>query len=51
MEPAEVVLRFLESVGRRSEAEFYISLFRAEPKEQFAEIGRASCRERVCVPV
>ena len=24
MEPADVVLRFLESVGRRSEAEFYI---------------------------
>ena len=39
MEPADVVLRFLESVGRRSEAEFYISLFRAEPKEQFAAIG------------
>ena len=39
MEPADVVLRFLESVGRRSEAEFYINLFRAEPKEQFAAIG------------
>jgi hypothetical protein len=39
MEPADIVLRFLESVGRRSEAEFYISLFRAEPKEQFAAIG------------
>ncbi len=39
MEPADVVLRFLESVGRRSEAEFYVNLFRAEPKEQFAAIG------------
>jgi ribosomal protein S18 acetylase RimI-like enzyme len=39
MEPADVVLRFLESVGKRSEAEFYISLFRAEPKEQFAAIS------------
>jgi hypothetical protein len=39
MEPADVVLRFLESVGRRSEAEFYIGLFRAEPKERFAAIG------------
>ncbi len=38
MEPADVVLRFMESVGRRSEAEFYLSLFRAEPKEQFAAI-------------
>jgi acetylglutamate kinase len=39
MEPADVVLRFLESVGRRSEAEFYLGLFRAEPKEQFAAIS------------
>jgi acetylglutamate kinase len=39
MEPADVVLRFLESVGRRSESEFYLSLFRAEPKERFAAIS------------
>lgn len=39
MEPADVVLRFLESVGRKSEAEFYLQLFRAEPKEQFAAIS------------
>lgn len=39
MAPADAVLRFLESVGRRSEAEFYLSLFRAEPKEQFAAIS------------
>jgi acetylglutamate kinase len=39
MEPADVVLRFLESVGRRSEAEFYLALFRALPKEGFAAIS------------
>jgi len=39
MAPADIVLRFLESVGRRSEAEFYLGLFRAEPKERFAAIS------------
>src|SRR5438874_11373138 len=39
MDPADVVLRFLESVGRRSESEFYLALFRAEPKERFAAIS------------
>ncbi len=39
MEPSDVVLRFLDSVGRRSEADFYLSLFRSEPKEQFAVIS------------
>src|SRR5438094_6153328 len=39
MDPADVVLRFLESLGRRSEAEFYLALFRAEPKERFAAIS------------
>ncbi len=34
--PTEVVLRFLESVGKRSDAEFYLSLFRASAKERFA---------------
>ncbi len=38
MEPADVVLRFLEGAGRRSEAEFYLAHFRAEAKEQFAAI-------------
>lgn len=38
MDPADAVLRFLESVGRRSEAEFYLGLFRAEAKERFAAI-------------
>jgi bifunctional N-acetylglutamate synthase/kinase len=36
LEPPEVVLRFLESVGRRSDAEFYLNLFRADAKERFA---------------
>ena len=38
MEPAEVVLRFLEALGRPSESDFYLALFRAEPKERFAAI-------------
>ncbi len=33
---AETVLTFLASVGRRSEAEFYLRLFRQLPKESFA---------------
>jgi acetylglutamate kinase len=36
--PADVVLTFLESVGRRAEAELYIRLFRQLPKESFALI-------------
>jgi acetylglutamate kinase len=39
VEPAETVLRFLESLGRREEANFYLGLFRAEPKERFAAIS------------
>lgn len=39
MKPAEVVLRFLESVGRRSEAEFYLAHFLSSPKERFAAIS------------
>jgi acetylglutamate kinase len=39
MEPADVVLRFLESVGRPDEARFYLARFRAEPREQFAVIA------------
>ena len=33
---AEAVLRFLESAGKRGEAEFYLQLFRNLPKESFA---------------
>ena len=33
---AETLLTFLESVGRPSEAEFYLGLFRKLPKESFA---------------
>ena len=37
--PQEVVLRFLESTGRPSEARLYLDLFRARPREQFAAIA------------
>ncbi|HEY3593010.1 MAG TPA: hypothetical protein VGL13_04030, partial [Polyangiaceae bacterium] len=37
-EASETIFRFLESVGRRSEAEFYLALFRAEKKESFANL-------------
>src|SRR5262249_43546577 len=37
--PADVVLTFLESLGRRSEAELYLKLFRRLPKESFAIIA------------
>jgi hypothetical protein len=36
---AEAVLTFLDSVGRRSEAELYLRLFRQIPKASFAIIG------------
>ena len=36
---AETVLTFLESVGRRSEAELYLKLFRQVPKESFAIVA------------
>jgi acetylglutamate kinase len=39
MQPADVVLRFLESVGRRDEAEFYLRLFRQQSRERFACIS------------
>jgi acetylglutamate kinase len=37
--PQDVVLRFLESTGRPSEARLYLDLFRARPREQFAAIA------------
>jgi GNAT superfamily N-acetyltransferase len=36
---AETVLTFLQSVGRRSEAELYLRLFRQQPKESFAIVA------------
>ena len=36
---AETVLTFLESVGRRSEAELYLGLFRKLPKQSFAVVA------------
>ncbi len=37
--PADVVLTFLESLGRRAEAELYLRIFRELPKESFAMIA------------
>lgn len=37
--PQEVVLRFLESTGKPSEARLYLNLFRARPREEFAAIA------------
>jgi acetylglutamate kinase len=37
-ETSDAIFRFLESIGRRSEAEFYLALFRAESKESFANL-------------
>jgi len=38
----EAVLTFLDSVGRRSEAELYLRLFREVPRESFAIIALES---------
>ncbi len=37
-ETTDAILRFMESIGHRSEAEFYLALFRAEKKESFANL-------------
>jgi acetylglutamate kinase len=37
--PQDVVLRFLESTGRPSEARLYLEIFRARPREQFAALA------------
>ncbi len=39
MDPSDVVVRFLESVGTRAETEYYLQLFRADSKERFATIA------------
>lgn len=36
--PSEFVLTFLQSVGRRQDAEYYLRLFREQPKASFAVI-------------
>jgi len=36
---AEVVLRFLESVGRKEESDFYVRLFRSAARERFAALS------------
>ena len=38
-EPLETVLTFLESVGKRSETELYLQLFRRFPRESFAIVA------------
>jgi acetylglutamate kinase len=38
-EPLETVLTFLESVGKRSETDLYLQLFRRLPKESFAIVA------------
>ena len=38
MDAADAVLRFLESTGRRGDAEFYLRIFRAEAKERGWEV-------------
>jgi bifunctional N-acetylglutamate synthase/kinase len=38
MQPAEAVLRFLAGVGRGSEAEFYLRLFRSRARQSFAAL-------------
>ncbi len=38
-DPSQLVLTFLESVGKRQEAEYYLRLFRDLPKESFAVIA------------
>jgi hypothetical protein len=37
-ETTDAILRFMESIGHRDEAEFYLALFRAESKESFANL-------------
>jgi GNAT superfamily N-acetyltransferase len=39
VKPAEAVLKFLQTVGRDSEAEFYLELFRSSARESFAAIA------------
>ncbi len=36
MQPSDAVLKFLESVGRRSEVELYLRLFRSQEPDRFA---------------
>src|SRR3954471_4970158 len=39
LQPPDYLSRFLWSIGKRAEAEFYLALFRAEAKERFAAIA------------
>jgi hypothetical protein len=42
MKPTEALPKFLRSIGRTAEAQFYLDLFRAEAKERFAAIALES---------
>lgn len=39
MKPSEALPKFLRSIGRSADAQFYLELFRAEAKERFAAIA------------
>jgi hypothetical protein len=39
MLPADAIARFIESMGRHAETEFWLKLFRAEAKERFATLA------------
>jgi hypothetical protein len=39
MKPSEALPKFLRSIGRGTDAQFYLELFRAEAKERFAAIA------------
>lgn len=43
-EPAQLVVQFLESIGRRSDAKLYLKLFRELPKHRFAVLAPRSTR-------
>lgn len=47
MHPSDVVLRFLESIGRPTEAEFYLREFRAERRQSFAIISVSASAMRL----
>ncbi len=39
MQPPDTISRFLWSIGKREDSDFYLNLFRAEAKERFAAIA------------
>lgn len=47
LHPSEVILRLVESVGRSSDADFYVRLFRQLPKSAFAIVAPEASALRV----